>query len=438
MSDRPSVSERATLAPFRHGERAGGRSPRVGIAGLFLRYPQTGTGRYARRVLEQIALAPTIQPVVITDSGWESGGHERESWCRSAGQPKRLEMVRAPRAPLRLNSYGEKLYWEQVGLRLAALRLGVDVLYSPHFSLPLFPGVPAVISVHDLIPLTEPGYAGSIPTRLYFALVGATAKQAVAVTTLSRYSQGEIERLLGIPRSRIHVIPPGVEPHFNPEPDQRAAARARERLNLPERYLLYVGGADARKNIGILLEALARVRDRTAGCDGHVANGPDGSPSLVIAAPVPRPAPSAHHPDWRAMAASYGGVQGAVQFVERIEEEDLPAVYRGAVALLFPSRAEGFGLTPLEAMACGTPVVCSNATSLPEAVGDAGILLPPDDAERWAGVIERICGDPDLRRGLREAGLRQASGFRWEDTGQRVVEVLLSAADGRRDGLHPW
>ncbi|HWE61283.1 MAG TPA: glycosyltransferase family 1 protein [Chloroflexota bacterium] len=405
---------RAPMPPSAGEERQRARPTlRIGMSGLFLRYPHTGTGRYARRVLEQLAQAPDVRTLVVTDAPATSIG------ARSAT----VGLVRAPQPPLRLGAYAQKLYWEQLGLRLVMRRLPVDVLYSPHFSLPLFPGRRAVVSVHDVIPLTEPGYNESIATRLYFTLVGAAARQASAINTLSEYSAREIERVLDIPRSRIHVIPPGVEPHFNARPDAAAMARARARLALPERYLLYLGGGDARKNIGVLLEALAHLRRQA---DTARDGGPQ-LPLLVIAAATPKPAPSAHHPDWRGMARRLGVADG-VHFVERVEEEDLPAVYRGALALLFPSRAEGFGLTPLEAMACGTPVLCSNATSLPEAVGEAGLLLAPDAAPAWAAAIRRLCGDGDLRGRLREAGMRQARAFRWEDTGSRVLAVLREVA----------
>ena len=409
MSEIPGSPSAADLDFRRRRTELGLRHPlRIAVSGLSLQYPQTGTGRYAWRVLERLAAMSTFEPLVIADRA------KRE--LAGYGSAGSMRIVKAPAAPIRLGSYGRKLYWEQVGVRLAAARLGVDALYSPHFSLPLYPGLPSVISIHDLIPLTEPGYAGNLPTRLYFRLVSRAARQAMAINTLSVHARGEIERLLGIPRSRIHVIPPGVEAQFNPIADDHALRRARTRLDLPERYLLYVGGADVRKNIGVLLAAIARLRDAGS---AEAA----GLPPLVIAAPIPKPEASEHRPDWRA-AAQAMGLGGAVRFVERIAEEDLPAVYRGAEAFLFPSRAEGFGLPPLEAMACGTPVVCSNRTSLPEAVGEAGILLPPDDVSAWAEAILRLGSDATLRGKLGAAGLRQAARFSWDVTAQRVAEVL--------------
>jgi glycosyltransferase involved in cell wall biosynthesis len=373
---------------------------RLAISGLFLNFPHTGTGRIARVVIDALAKAPDFDATVIGD--------------RPPSDYPGLRVVRAPEAPMRLGAYGRKLYWEQIGLRLAAWRVGADVLYSPHFSAPMFSPLPTVISVHDLIPLTEPEYAGSRAARAYFNLVGAAARQAAAVITLSKHARGEIHRLLSVPPERVYVVYPGVEPAFTAQDDHEALARARARLGLPERYLLYVGGADARKNIGVLLDALA-----TLGDDPTV-------PPLVIAAGLPKAGQGALFPDWRGMARGLG--LSRVRFVERIAEEDLPAVYRGALAFCFPSRAEGFGLTPLEAMACGTPVLCSNATSLPEAVGDAGVLLPPHDAAAWAVAIRSIVADTALRDDLRARGIARARRFRWEETADRVAAIIRSVA----------
>jgi glycosyltransferase involved in cell wall biosynthesis len=132
-------------------------------------------------------------------------------------------------------------------------------------------------------------------------------------------------------------------------------------------------------------------------------------------------------PDWRAKANELG-IRRRVHFIERIAEEDLAAVYRGAECFVFPSYAEGFGLTPLEAMACGTPVISSNATSLPEAVGGAGILVEPDDVQGWSAAMLRLVGTSDLRASLKRAGLERAGSFKWPDTGKRVACIIREAA----------
>ena len=363
--------------------RLAGSAPiRVGVSGLFLENPQNGTGRYTRRVLEQLARASDLEAVAITgQSAWthpelrQAAQALYDDAASRPASPARTRFVTAPPCPIRLGKYGQKLYWEQVGLRLACWRLG---------------------------------------------LVCAAARQAAAVVTLSEFSKGEIERLLGLDPARIHVVLPGVEPAFQPEVDPAAIARARDRLALPPQYLLYVGGRDPRKNIGVLLDALALLRREDPLLAAQV-------PPLVVSAASRGADAPAQFPDWRAQAARHG-LGSAVHFVERIAEEDLPAVYRGALAMCFPSRAEGFGLTPLEAMACGTPLVCSDATSLPEAVGDAGILLSPDDTAGWARAMVQVATDSGLRSRLRDRGLARARQFRWEYTGEQVHAIIVQTA----------
>ena len=379
------------------------RPLRVAVSGYSLQFPHTGTARYAREVIAALAARTDVRTTLVLDASTE----------KPASGGDRLRAVRSPRFPVPLGGYGDKLFWEQVGFRMAAWRVGADVWYSPHFSMPIFPGRPTVISVHDMIPYSDPVYAGSPATRAYFALVGRAARQATAVITLSLHAKGEIERLLDVPGGRVQVVNPGVDGAFSPTPDPVARSRIEGRYRLPDRYLLYLGGADARKNIGILLRAIALLPD-----DAEI-------PTLVIVAGEPKAGQSDLFPDWRAQARCLG-LEGRVHFIARVAEEDLAAVYRGAQVFCFPSRAEGFGLTPLEAMACGAPTICSNATSLPEAVGDAGLLVGPDDTEGWAKAIARLAGDSGLRADLSRRGSARALSFRWADTGSRVVEIIAS------------
>ena len=379
----------ATVLPDRRSAPdARTERPRVAASGLFLEHPQTGTGRYARHVLKYLLGDAGLDTHVVAGDavlaahaldGVTPGSHGR--------------VVRAPMPPMGADSYARKLYWEQVALPTAALRLRSQVLYSPHFSAPIFSSCPTVISIHDVIPLADPAYSQSLSAKGYFWLVGLAARRAAAAITLSQYARREIVQRLRVPEARVHVVVPGVEAAFEPWPDPEASARARDAYHLPRRYLLYVGGADARKNIGVLLEALAGLGDASS------------VPTLVVAAGLPKPGQEALFPDWRAEATRLQ-LGARVQFVERIAEQDLPAVYRDAEAFVFPSRAEGFGLPPLEAMASGTPVICSDATSLPEAVGDAGLLIDPDRPRDWASAMQRACG---RRRSVRTSF---SSGYR--------------------------
>ena len=395
---------------------------RMALGGLFFQYPFQGVGRYTQRLYERFSAMQELQLTAIACEPLGERGH--------TGRP--AGMVLAPRAPVTLGArvperffpFWQRCYWEQVGLPLALQRLRPDVLFMPHHALPLVLPCPSVVTIHDLIPLQEPLYGGTAAGRLYFRLLCRSARLATAIVTDSAASQRSVVLQLGIPASRVHVIPLGVEPRFHARPDPEGDAAARGRLELPERYLVYVGGADVRKNIGVLLGAMALLRQR-----GELGDAAPGVPTLVVAAPSQHIGLPALYPDWRGQARELG-LGDAVRFVDRIAEADLPAVYRGAVAFCFPSRLEGFGLTPLEAMACGAPVLCSDQSSLPEVVGDAGILLPPDEPAAWADAIARVAGDDQLRRTLSAAGVSRAAAFTWERTAQATLAVIRSVARG--------
>ena len=186
------------------GFRRESRPIRVAVAGLSLRYPNTGTARYAREVLAALAERSDPRSTIVVSKDVSPGSVQKGT----------LRVVQAPSLPLSVGNYGEKLYWEQIGFRWAALRTGADVWYSPHFAMPLFPGRPTILSVHDVIPYSMPEYAGNRAARAYLLLTAQAAKQATALVTLSRHAKAEIQRLLGIEEGRI----------------SRRAARGRRRL----------------------------------------------------------------------------------------------------------------------------------------------------------------------------------------------------------------
>ena len=390
----------------------------IGINGLFLDHPCTGTGVYTREVLTRLVRISeptssqdgTLRYVVV--------GHPEHAAAFAAAVPYvRLQ------APLRRYSKnGEKVLWEQLALPLATARLGVDLLYAPYFSLPLVAGGRTVVTVHDLIPLLLPEYAPSVGLKAYFRLVSAATRHADAVVTDSYCSAGDIARLLGVPPERIHVVYLGVDPRYSVSPVPPECVEAlRARLGLPERFILYMGGIDPRKNVGVLLRAQRGVRDR-----GHRAL------PLVIVAPRGRLPARWQRCDPRAEAAQLA-VESDVLFLDQIPDADKPALYAAATAFAWPSRYEGFGLPPLEAMASGTPVLCSTSSSLPEVTGDAALGLHPDDVDAWAKGFVRIAHDEPLRARLAAQGRQRAAAFTWDRTvsGLRhVFRHVLAASPG--------
>jgi glycosyltransferase involved in cell wall biosynthesis len=282
---------------------------------------------------------------------------------------------------------------ETIWLTAVLARRRPSVFYSPGFNAPPTCPVPFVFTVFDLIHLEIPEES-SRAKRLYYRLhVKPALRRARAVLTGSEYSRAMIADWGGVDADRVVVIRGAAGPEFTPDGD-------RHEPGFP--YLLYVGNHKPHKNLGRLVRALAQLRDAS-------------SLRLLLVGSV--------EPELLALAKG-AGVADRLVFLGDVPDERLPALYRGAAAFVFPSRHEGFGLPPLEAMACGTPVVSSLATSLAEVVGDAAVAVDPLDVDSIAAGIERIVGDEQLRRELRARGLARAARFSWDDTAQTTLHAL--------------
>ncbi|WP_027482712.1 glycosyltransferase family 4 protein [Deinococcus pimensis] len=285
---------------------------------------------------------------------------------------------------------------EPVLLGLELTRRRPDVYFSPGFTPPLWSPVPFVFTIHDLIHLDVPEES-SRGKRLYYDLVvRPAARRAARVLTVSEFSRRRIVEWAGVPGKRVVNVGNGVGEAYTPE-------GARHEPGYP--YLLYVGNRKPHKNVPRLVEAFARldVPDLRLVLSG----GPDD--------------------DTRHLALRLG-VLDRVVFAGLIPEVDLPAYYRGAVALAYPTLYEGFGLPALEAMACGTPVVTSNRTSLPEVVGDAALLVDPEDVEVIVAALTRVVADFALRTALASRGLARSRLFSWDRTAALVARVLEEAS----------
>ncbi|HIE38916.1 MAG TPA: glycosyltransferase family 1 protein [Anaerolineales bacterium] len=379
---------------------------RVALNAWFWDRSHTGSGQYTRRLVEHLAaLEPGLDVTLVLPRG---GFGSQVSRFQVGGTLK-------PGTPkLETHDLG-KLYFEQVAFPRACRRLGVDVAHVPYWAPPLLPSVPAVVTVHDLIPLLLREYRGGPRVRAYTALVAAAAQRAALVLTDSEAARRDILACLDLPPERVWTVHLAAAPCFRPDPDPEDET-VRVRHGLPLRYILYLGGFDVRKNVRTALAAYTWA--------GPVIG--EDCP-LVVAGRLPeRDTPFT--PDPRRQAQALGLEPGWVRFIGPVAEEEKPALYRGAVAFLFPSRYEGFGLPPLEAMACGTPVVGSDTTSIPEVVGDAGVLVDPDDAAGMAGAAIQLAEDPDFRAELSRRALAQAARFSWERTARETLAAYRRVA----------
>jgi glycosyltransferase involved in cell wall biosynthesis len=260
-----------------------------------------------------------------------------------------------------------------------------------------------------------PEYRGGPLVRTYTGLVKASAQNATLVLTISESSKRDIVKHLGIPQPRVRVTYLAADACYSPKRDPVDEAALRQHHpNLPQEYVLYLGGFDVRKNIATLLQVYTWVQDAI----GHEY-------PLVIAGKLP-----AMHDDFfrdpRVIAKALE-VEDVVRCIGPVAEEDKPALYRGAAVFLYPTRYEGFGLPALEALACGVPVVGSNASSVPEIVGPAGMLMNPDDARSMAGALIAVVTDYELHEKLSNAAVEQAAKFSWEKCARETLQAYQDA-----------
>jgi glycosyltransferase involved in cell wall biosynthesis len=289
-----------------------------------------------------------------------------------------------------------------------------NLFHATEHLLPRFKRLRTVFTLHDLIFRFFPQH--HLPrNRIYLTLaMPLFLRRSDRIICVSQQTRRDLQRLYHVPDAKLRVIYEGVDPRFSRVTDPAALSRARKRYKLPEHFILAVGTVEPRKNLTTLFEAYAGLLQDGAPAAPVV---PLSSIDLVVAGKQGWLVESTLR------AVHERGLSERVQFAGYVADEDLPALYTLADVFAFPSVYEGFGLPPLEALACGTPVVCSDASSLPEVVGDAALLVPPTDAQGWTLALGRALTDASLRRDLAERGPRQAARFTWAGAARQTRAV---------------
>jgi glycosyltransferase involved in cell wall biosynthesis len=277
-----------------------------------------------------------------------------------------------------------------------------DLYHFPNFTIPPVRGGRHVVTMHDMSFLRWPQFAERRNLRYLSATVHRTVAAADAILTLSRFSAGEIHELLGVPLDRIFPVYMGVPEGWGPA-DRAALAAFRRRHGLDRPYLLTVSTLEPRKNIPLLVDMFERLE----AFDGDLViagmRGWQAEPILARMKTSPR--------------------ADRIRYLDYVADEELPLLYSGAELFLIASHYEGFGMPPVEAMACNTPVVSSLGGALPEVLGDAAVLVEDFDPDRWAHTVASLLGDPDRRRALAAAGRRRAAAYTWTETARQTWDV---------------
>jgi glycosyltransferase involved in cell wall biosynthesis len=285
-------------------------------------------------------------------------------------------------------------FWDQVQLPIAIKQNYIDVFYSPYYKLPLFSGARKVCAVLDLIYLQYPPYAAKLTTgqKMYYgAFSPRFLRCADAVLTCSQFSKEEIVKKYDVDPKKIEIIPLSVSGCYQPEPDAAKIQQNREKFGIIHSYILYTGNFKPHKNISTLIRAFALIVKRFP------------EMTLVLAGPKEE-----MYQDLLFLQTSLG-LGGKVVFTGKItDEETSRLLYAGAAAFVMPSLYEGFGLPPVEAMGCGVPVVCSNVTSLPEAVAGSALLIDATKPEVIAAGVEKVLTDEGLRKDMIRRGQARA------------------------------
>lgn len=327
--------------------------------------------------------------------------------CHLGRFPWAREVVLPGKSPL------ARLWREHISLPSACRKERVDLLHCPKSAIPFMKPCPTVVTLHDLIPLTHPE-TETRAARLYWRLqIPIAARRADFIATDSEHARREIIAMFGVPEDRIRVTPLGYSPRMNAPTDPLRGAEVRRRLGLPERYILYVGTIQPRKNLMTLIEAYARLRQEGATECKLVITGRKGWLYDALFSRI-----------------SALGLEEEIIFTGFVPDEELPDIYDGAALFVYISFFEGFGLPPLEAMIRGIPVVTSNTTSLPEVVGDAGITVPPGNLDAVVDGMRRLLTDADEAQRLGAAGRARAVRFSWESTARETLAIYRQVAAG--------
>ena len=354
---------------------------------------RSGTGRYAAELAARLpGLADDIEVHVV----WPSPIAPPE------GVPDDLLHFVNSQGPL------TRLRYDQIGIHKTMKRIDADVVHFPANIGPMRPIEGTVLTVHDLSFIRQPEWYRWNRARYYRTAVRQSVRKAARLIADSQATADDLHELLRVHADRIDVLPLGVGEEFRPA-SVESQAEVRARYHLPERFFLAVGTIEPRKNLPNLIRAWSRI-------------APDSPEDLVIAG----------RPGWKFQpvqaAAAASPFPDRIHFPGFIDDTDLPALLTAARAFVWPSWYEGFGLPPLEAMACGTPAVTSNTSSLPEVVGDAALQVDPPDIVALADAMRQAATDGDTRGCLQQAGPARAAQFPWQRTAQLTLDTYRKLA----------
>lgn len=370
----------------------------IAFNGWFWDQTHTGSGQYIRRLLHNLRrVSPDLQMTLILPPHNPTPDD----------LPANINVVTTTGSSGNLG----KVWFEQRTYPKLVGQVGADIAHVPYWAPPLSSPARLVTSILDVIPLALPDYSPGLKGRLYSSLVSAAARGSAHTITISQSAKDDIVKYLDLPEDSITVTHLAADEAFHPRMGAERDAEVRQKYNLPDQFVLYLGGYDIRKQVNQLLLAYTYVGQ---------AEG-DNIP-LVMAGKEPAWGSSPLFPDLKKYAEELK-ITDYVRWIGYVDDADKPSLYRLADVYVFPSIYEGFGLMPLEAMASGTPVIANDVSSIPEVTGDAAYLVQPGDARAMAGAIIALLLQQPFRESLINQGLARATNFSWRKTAKETLTV---------------
>lgn len=368
---------------------------RIGIDARLVYYSQAGIGQYILHLVDGLSKVDSENEYVLLMS------RKDETTILQQSNFRRVSLWTPSHHRL-----------ERYSLNVELMRLGLDVLHSPDFIPPHRPSCKSVITIHDLAFLLYPHFLTKESAR-YYGHIDHAVRWTDQIISVSESTKRDTIRHLGVPEDKITVVYEAANPIFAPVDRDKAREHVRNRHGIDGPFVLFVSTLEPRKNVPTLIRAFHQLMNCYKEDVRLVLAGGKGwlfEDAFAVVDELK--------------------LDQSVHFLGRVSSEDLLYLYNAAEVLAHPAFYEGFGLPPLEAMACGLPVVVSNVSSLPEVVGDAGLLFDPHNVDELTVALWRVLHDGNLRQEMREKGLRQAQGFSWERAARETLEIYRRAYDG--------
>jgi glycosyltransferase involved in cell wall biosynthesis len=373
---------------------------RIGIDATAVPPKPMGAGRYIIYLIHELAKLST--------------SHEFIVFAQAYLRPHLVEQVsdKIRIVWLKNMSPARRLIWEQTAFPSLIHQMKLDLLHSPHYTMPLSRPVPSVVTFHDMSFFIYPK-KHTLAKRYFFPwMMRRSSKRADMIIADSESTRRDAMRFIGIHPGKITTVHLGYQEIFRQISDEEYLHVVRQRYSLPDRFIFYAGALEPRKNIPLLLRVFEQLAQDQQELYLVLTGGTGWDNQETLAR----------------MNSMH--VRDRIVRLGHIDHIDLPAIFNLADVFVYPSLYEGFGLPPLEGMACGVPVITTNISSMPEVVGTAGLLVPPNDEAALSQAIQQVLGDDELRQRLREAGPQRAAGFTWRHTADntlKIYERVLSA-----------